>query len=314
MNANKKRFFFCFYHQILILSQRACHRHITPTPTISYHTNTNNFISHQHQQFHIISTIISGATSNNFISHQQQFQLSTFVFQTVEASPRRHDDFHSTSSGTGDSGHGSDEDVSYSLEHAGTPVLLLEIPGSFDSSPARPDMGGSGPARSHHSIQSPSAARDPPPSISNNSVKFEPRVVHFHPGRSLQGPVSGQFADRSGSSSSADSKNSTMSSVFSPGKPSSLALRQDHTKHDRPFQHLPSQQHHLPYVTQHQDRPRPSLQHLHPRGQVSFLPEPAQGDYISDDSDLNTTTSGSYSVASDDVTSLAELHVTDMYV
>ncbi|BFZ24445.1 hypothetical protein BsWGS_27484 [Bradybaena similaris] len=290
----------------------------SPQLELSYHQKT------EHQQPDCYSKPASLTTSrisdHISISHNRGVSSRQANFmpsspgprqQVTEAKQKKPEDFHSTSSAetatTGDSGHGSDEDMSNSLEQAATPTAFTE-----NSTPvvlpvlwSRVNPNSGRPASTspqHYVVQQPAMNFNP-------SARFHSQITDKQPSRLSERTYFKQPHNR----------NRTFSSI------NPNAIKQNQT----PTASIQSKMNHnlqsMPNIHQ---RPRQTTPHtelqFHPKGniplqntahkQISFLSQSSFGD---DDSDLNTTTSGSYSVASDDfdrLYTLTQARVKDMYV
>lgn len=219
------------------------------------------------------------------------------VFQGSSTSRHGHDDFNSTAStetGTGDSGHGSDEDVSCSLQQDGLglgsdkygvslPTLTSHPGGSITDNAQRQ------PSQHHGSLQT-SALKTSRLRANSCSVRFDPRVTDIydqrHPLRSHP-----QIAPTRGRSSSV---------------PCSALPRHQWQAGELLQQRLP-QTACLQQGAYGQSQVARSYQpddnkirrYLHPGERPSLPSLSSLGDSCTEDSDLNTTTSGSYSLVSD---------------
>lgn len=231
--------------------------------------------------------------------------------QVTDAKQKKPEDFHSTSSAetatTGDSGHGSDEDLSNSLEHAATPTAFTEssTPVILPVLWSRVNPNSGRPASSsaqHYVVQQPAMNFNP-------SARFNSQITDKQPSRLSERTYFKQPRNHNSTLSSTNPKATQQNRTASAEIPS----KKNHNLQSMPNIHQRPRQ-----TTPHTELP------FHPKGniplqgtahkQISVLSQSSFGD---DESDLNTTTSGSYSVASDDfdrLYTLTQARVKDMYV
>ncbi|CAG5136473.1 unnamed protein product [Candidula unifasciata] len=221
---------------------------------------------------------------------------------------KKPEDFHSTSSNetatTGDSGLGSDEDMSTSLEQAAPPSVFTELATPIDRpvlwSRVNPNTGRSASSSPQHYLVQQTAMK------SNSIVRFHSHVTDKQPAwlperTYFKQPQNSTFSTSRGQQSK---------------HPTASAPSQGHQNHyHQSLQNIPQRPPQTTPHTQFEFGPKSSIPlQGHGQKQISFLSQSSFGD---DNSDLNTTTSGSYSVASDDAErfySLADARVKDMYV
>ncbi|KAI8798409.1 protocadherin-9 [Biomphalaria glabrata] len=265
-------------------------------------------------------------------SSGQVFLAKTAITKLPETNAAKHDDFHSTSSNetsTGDSGHGSDEDMSNSMEQTNMPSMAVEhaVPLAITAASRQSVVRASFPQQNR--AQRPSLSKSPP-RAKNSTVRFDPHVSYDNipPLRSPPPALPSQIANRSNIINN-NGSNSAYSQPMT--HKYDLVVRQNqqhppqhqlHAPHPHSNLYPPQRPYHadsgaLPHLPSQNSKARLSAVYpTSPQKQVAYRPASSSvGDDLDDDSDLNTTTSGSYSIASDDVARLNSLgEIKDMFV